>query len=64
MPETESIMTEYQPVILTAAEIQNIEARAHEMRAQAMADALRSLGRGLSFLFRKLSSLLLHPRAA
>ena len=57
-------MTQYQPVILTAAEIQDIEARAHAMRAQAMADALRALGRGTSNLAHRLSARFFRPRTA
>ncbi|MEP2718741.1 hypothetical protein [Pseudophaeobacter sp.] len=57
-------MTEFQPVILTAAQIQAIETRAHEMRAQALADALRTMGRGLRAVFHKVSTLLHRPRTA
>lgn len=57
-------MTDAQPVILTAAEIQAIEARAHEMRAQAMAECICALGRGISRAVHKLSALLHRPRAA
>ncbi|MEP4038167.1 MULTISPECIES: RSP_7527 family protein [unclassified Pseudophaeobacter] len=57
-------MTEHQPVILTADEIRIIEARAHELRAQAMAEALRVVGRSLSAAFHKISTLLHRPRAA
>ncbi|EAQ46109.1 hypothetical protein MED193_06939 [Roseobacter sp. MED193] len=64
MPKTESTMTQHQPVILTAAEIQDIEARAHAMRAAAMADALRALGRGTVNLVLKLSARFARPRTA
>ena len=57
-------MTEAQPVILTAADIHAIEARAHEMRAQALADAFRTLGRGISLAVHKLAAFLHRPRTA
>lgn len=57
-------MTEAQPVVLTAAEIHQIEARAHELRSQAMATFLRALGRGISSLIHKLAGLLRRPRTA
>ncbi|WP_161492579.1 RSP_7527 family protein [Pseudophaeobacter leonis] len=58
------MMTEYQPVSLTYSEIQAIEARAHEMRTQAMADMMRALGRGLLALPLKIAALLHRTRAA
>jgi hypothetical protein len=57
-------MTEHQPVVLTADEIRKIEARAHELRAQAMAKALRALGQGISALSYKFASLVTRPRTA
>ncbi|ATG39090.1 RSP_7527 family protein [Phaeobacter piscinae] len=49
---------------VTADEIRAIEARAHELRAEAMAAFLRSLGRGIASLPRKLAALISHPRHA
>ncbi|AFO90777.1 MULTISPECIES: RSP_7527 family protein [Phaeobacter] len=49
---------------VTADEIRAIEARAHELRAEAMASFLRSLGRGIASLPGKLVALISRPRHA
>lgn len=49
---------------VTAEEIRQIEMRAHELRAQAMASFLRSVGRGFASLPGKLSGLFARPRHA
>ncbi|MFS4582729.1 RSP_7527 family protein [Phaeobacter sp. C3_T13_0] len=50
--------------VVTANEIRAIEARAHELRAQAMAAFLRSLGRGIASLPGKLSAMISRPHHA
>lgn len=57
-------MTEYQPASLTYSEIHAIEARAHQMRSQALADMMRAMGRGLRALPLKFSALLHRTRTA
>lgn len=57
-------MTEYQPARLTAAELHDIETRAHAMRAEAMASALRATARGIGIALHKLSALVIRPRTA
>lgn len=57
-------MTEYQPASLTYSEIHAIEARAHQMRSQALADMMRAMGRGLCALPLKFSALLHRTRTA
>ncbi|MCI5099169.1 RSP_7527 family protein [Phaeobacter italicus] len=49
---------------MTAEEIRQIEMRAHELRAQAMASFLRSVGRGFASLPGKLAGLFARPRHA
>ncbi|WP_192849681.1 RSP_7527 family protein [Phaeobacter porticola] len=49
---------------VTADEIRAIEARAHELRAEAMASFLRALGRGIAALPAKLAALVTRPRHA
>lgn len=57
-------MNQSLPQPLTYTEIQAIEARAHQLRAEAMAEFLKALGRGLRTLPQKLSTRLHLPRHA
>ncbi|MGR3758805.1 RSP_7527 family protein [Roseobacteraceae bacterium NS-SX3] len=57
-------MNDIQITQLTADEIRAIEARAHELRAQAMAGMLRALGRGIAALPHKLAGLFHRPHHA
>ncbi len=49
---------------VTAADIREIEKRAHELRAQAMADGLRFIGRAVAALPGKIAGLFARPRHA
>ncbi|WP_138161754.1 RSP_7527 family protein [Parasedimentitalea maritima] len=49
---------------ISAADIRNIEARAHQLRAEAMRDLFRALGRAIAALPRKISGLFHRPHHA
>ncbi|CUH86349.1 hypothetical protein PH5382_00258 [Phaeobacter sp. CECT 5382] len=57
-------MKQIEAPTLSIADIHAIEARAHEMRAEALADAMRSLGRGLRALALKFTGMFFRPRHA
>lgn len=57
-------MTESQPKPLSIDDIRKIEARAHELRAQAMADMIIAFGRGLRAVPQRIFALVHRPRHA
>jgi len=53
----EEHMSQFDTPNLTAADIRAIEARAHQLRSEAMRDMMRALGRGIAAVPHKVVSL-------
>ena len=57
IPTRDEHMSQFDTPNLTAADIRAIEARAHQLRSEAMRDMMRALGRGIAVVPHKVVSL-------